>query len=348
MRPGAAPTAATAVLALALLLPALRLHAEGPLSTTVRRVLMGTSITIEAIGGTAPARAAAIDEAFASMVEVDRLMSNYKPDSELTRVNTDAAVRPVPVSPPLWSVLEAAARVSRASGGAFDITVGPAVRLWGFHDKKPHVPSESELARIRPLVGYDNVLLDAATHSVRFRRPGVEIDLGGIAKGFAVELAGRVLERRGFAGVVDAGGNQYLVGHPANHPAWQVGIADPDAPTRLLGTLAVEGGAVSTSGGYHNYFTANGHTYGHLIDPRTLLPGHDALSVTIVAADATLADALSKPAYLLGPEKGLRFVESFPGAMAVIAYRGTDGRVLLRMSEGLKARFRQAAATGRR
>lgn len=318
------------------------LAAGDPRTTTVRRVLMGTSIMVEAIGGTPASRATAADEAFAAMVEVDRLMSNYKPDSELARVNAEAATRPVQVSDPLWSVLSAADRVSRASGGAFDITVGPLVRLWGFHDKRPHVPSAAELARVRPLVGYDNVVLDGASHTVRFRRPGVEIDLGGIAKGFAVELAGRALERRGFAGVVDAGGNQYLVGHPADHPAWRVGIADPDAPTRLLGTVLVEGGAVSTSGGYHNSFTANGRTYGHLLDPRTLLPSNAALSVTIVSPDATLADALSKPAYLLGPEKGLALVESFPGALAVIAHRGTDGQIKLVMSAALRSRFRPA------
>ncbi len=320
-------------------------HAEGPLTTTVRRVLMGTSITVEATGGVAASRAAAVDEAFAAMVEVDRLMSNYKPDSELTRVNTDAALRPVKISDPLWSVLAAAQRVSRASGGAFDITVGPLVRLWGFHDKRPHVPSAAELQRLRPIIGYENVMLDEAAHTVRFRRPGVELDLGGIAKGFAVELAGRVLQRRGYSGLVDAGGNQFLVGTPLNKAHWEVGIADPESPTTLLGTLEVDGGGVSTSGGYHNYFVSNGKTYGHLIDPRTMAPSNAALSVTIVSPDATLADALSKPAYLLGPVKGLALVESFPGAMAVIAYRGANGEVDLKMSEGLKGRFRRTATS---
>ena len=330
------------ILAAALLLASAVPRAEGPLTTTVRRVLMGTTITVEATGGVAASRAAAIDEAFAAMVEVDRLMSNYKPDSELTRINTDAALRPVKVSDPMWSVLTAARRVSRASGGAFDITVGPLVRLWGFHDKRPHVPSATELQQVRAIVGYENVVLDEATHTVRFRRKGVELDLGGIAKGFAVEVAGRVLQRRGYSGLVDAGGNQYLVGTPLNKARWEVGIEDPETPTALLGSLQVDGGGVSTSGGYHNYFVSGGKTYGHLIDPRTMAPSNAALSVTIISPDATLADALSKPAYLLGPEKGLALVESFPGAMAVIAYRGTSGRVELVMSEALKTRFRRA------
>ncbi|MEQ1899046.1 MAG: FAD:protein FMN transferase [Vicinamibacterales bacterium] len=333
------------VLASALLAAPASPRAEGPLTTTVRRFLMGTSITVEATGGVASSRAVAVDEAFAAMVEVDRLMSNYKPDSELMRLNADAARRPVRVSDPMWSVLAAGQRVSRASGGAFDVTVGPLVRLWGFHDKRPHVPSAAELRRIRPIIGYQNVVLDEAAHTVRFIRPGVELDLGGIAKGFAVELAGRALERRGYAGLVDAGGNQFLVGHPLNKARWQVGIADPEHPTKILGTLEVDGGAVSTSGGYHNYFVSGGKTYGHLIDPRTMAPGDAALSVTIVSPDATLADALSKPAYLLGPVTGLALVESFPGAMAIIAYRGTNGGVELMMSEGLKGRFRKTATS---
>ena len=335
------------ILAAALLFASADPRAEGPLTTTVRRVLMGTSITVEATGGVAASRAAAIDEAFAAMVEVDRLMSNYKPDSELTRINTDAALRPVKVSDPMWSVLTAARRVSRASGGAFDITVGPLVRLWGFHDKRPHVPSATELQQVRAIVGYDNVVLDEATHTVRFTRKGVELDLGGIAKGFAVEVAGRVLQRRGYSGLVDAGGNQYLVGTPLNKARWEVGIEDPETPTVLLGSLQVDGGGVSTSGGYHNYFVSGGKTYGHLIDPRTMAPSNAALSVTIISPDATLADALSKPAYLLGPAKGLALVESFPGAMAVIAYRGTSGRVELVMSEALKSRFRRAPTSRR-
>lgn len=314
-------------------------------TTTLRRYLMGTSITIEASGGTAGSRAAVLEEAFAALMEVDRLMSNYRPDSELMRVNAEAAVRPVRVSDPTWAVLATAMRVSRASAGTFDITVGPLVRLWGFHDKKPHVPTGEELRRVRPIVGYENVVLDEAAHTVRFRHPGVELDLGGIAKGFGVELAGGVLRRHGYSGLIDAGGNQYLVGRPANHPRWRVGIADPDAPARILGTLELDGGAVSTSGGYHNYFVSGGRTYGHLLDPRTLRPGEAALSVTIVSPDAALADALSKPAYLLGPEAGLRAVESFSGTMALIAYRGTNGDVELRMSEGLKNRFRRTATS---
>lgn len=320
------------------------ISADTPLSTTVHRYLMGTSMTIEVYGGDPASRTEVIDEAFASMVEIDRLMSNYRPDSELAQINTQAALLPVRVSPPMWGVLSAAQLVSQRSAGTFDITVGPLVRLWGFHDKKPHVPTRLELQQVRPLIGYQNMVLDQSAQTVSFKRSGMELDLGGIAKGFAVELAGGVLRRRGYSGLIDAGGNQYLVGHPAGKPSWQVGIEDPDKRGGLLGVLDIDSGAVSTSGGYHNFFVANGRTYGHLLDPRSLQPSDSSLSVTVVSPDATLADALSKPAFILGPVAGLKLVESFPGAMAIIATRKAGGGVDLTMSAPLRSRFRPTAS----
>jgi len=314
--------------------------ADTPLSTSVHRYLMGTSMTVEVYGGDPASRLEAIDEAFAAMVEIDRLMSNYRSDSELALINAQAALHPVRVSPPMWGVLSAAQLVSERSGGTFDITVGPLVRLWGFHDKKPHVPTPAELEQVRPLIGYQNMVLDQSAQSVSFKRNGIELDLGGIAKGFAVELAGGVLRRRGFSGLIDAGGNQYLVGHPPGKLSWQIGIEDPDKPGGLLGVLDIDGGAVSTSGGYHNFFVADGRTYGHLIDPRSLRPSDSALSVTIVSPDATLADALSKPAFILGPVAGLKLIESFPETLAIIAARTAGGGVELTMSAQLRARFR--------
>src|SRR5439155_22195699 len=136
---------------------------------------------------------------------------------------------------------------SADSSGAFDVTVGPLVKLWGFFDKRPHVPTDAELAAVRPLVDYRNVLVDLRQHTVRFTRPGVEIDLGGIAKGFAVEVAAAVLRRHGLAGLVDAGGNQYMVRTPAGKRQWTIGVKDPDASNRLLGAIDLADGSVSTS-----------------------------------------------------------------------------------------------------
>lgn len=310
-----------------------------PQSSRVNRFLMGTSMSIEAIGGSADARATAIDEAFAAMVEVDRLMSNYRADSELAAINRRAADGPVTLSEPMMSVLAAADQVSRRSRGAFDITIGPLMKLWGFYQKQPHVPTARELDAVRPLIGYQYVELNPAARTVRFTRRGVELDLGGIAKGFAAELAGGVLRRRGLSGAIDAGGNQYFVGTPAGRTRWNVGIEDPGTRGALLGVLSVEAGAVATSGGYHNFFEVAGTRYGHILDPRTLRLSDRSLSVTIVSRDATLADALTKPVFLLGPVEGLALAESFPGTMAIIATRAPGGGVALAMSKGLSGAF---------
>jgi thiamine biosynthesis lipoprotein len=300
---------------------------------------MGTSVEVEASGGDVSGRRAAIDEAFGAIAEVDRLMSNYRDDSELSRINQRASRDAVPVSAPMLSVLEAAAEVSARSRGAFDVTVGPAVALWGFYTKKPHLPTEAELNGIRPLVDFHNVALDAEQHTVHFTRPGVTIDLGGIAKGFAVELAADVLRRKGLSGFVDAGGNQYLLGTPPGKPIWTVGVKNPDVQGRLLGVIETAETSVSTSGEYATFVTIDGRAYGHILDPHTLQPSTGALSVTILSRDGTLADAVSKGAFILGPKAGLELIDSFPGMCGLIAYRQPDGRVGMAMSPRLKSAF---------
>jgi len=316
-------------------------HAGQPASEShAYRYVMGTSIQVQAFGGDEATRRAAIDEAFAAFAEVDRLMSNYRDDSELALINRNAAHDAVSVSEPMFGVLDAARRVSAASNGAFDITVGPLVRLWGFHDKKPHVPTAAELATVRPLIDYRHVLLDAEHRTVHFARGGVELDLGGIAKGFAVEVAAGVLRRMGLSGFIDAGGNQYLLGTPPGKRAWTIGIKNPDVPDRVMGVLETGEISVSTSADYYNFLVASGRKYGHILDPHTLEPSTTALSVTILSRDGTLADAMSKAAFILGPKAGLALVDSFPGMSAVIAYRKADGTVGVAVSEKLAGSYR--------
>jgi thiamine biosynthesis lipoprotein len=307
--------------------------AESGADTREYRYLMGTSMQVQAIGGDEAARRVAIDEAFAAMSEVDRLMSNYRSDSELSHVNREAARGPVVVSDPLLRVIEAGQRVSAESNGAFDVTVGPLVRLWGFHDKTPHIPTSAELAAVRPLVGYRSLIVDAPHHTIGFAHPGMEIDLGGIAKGFAVELAANVLRRRGLTGFIDAGGNQYMLGTPPGKPVWTVGIKNPDVADRLIGVVDVKGGSVSTSADYANFLVAAGRTYGHLLDPHTLEPSTASLSATIISEDGTLADAMSKAAFILGPTQGIALIDATPGMAGVIAYRKPDGSVGVAVSQ---------------
>jgi FAD:protein FMN transferase len=311
--------------------------------TRAFRYLMGTSVQVQAFGGNAAARQLAIDEAFAAVTEVDRLMSNYRADSELSHINAAAALGPVAISDPMLRVLETAQKVSADSGGAFDVTVGPLVKLWGFFDKRPHVPGEAELATVRPLVDYRNILIDSERHTVRFARSGVEIDLGGIAKGFAVELAAGVLKRRGLGGLVDAGGNQYMVGTPPGKRQWTIGVKNPDAPGRLLGAIDMQEGSVSTSANDSNFLVAGGRRYGHLLNPHSLEPSTASEGATIVSLDGTLADAVSKAAFMLGPRQGVALIDSYPGMGGAIAYRKPDGSIGVALSHRLIGKFHPAA-----
>lgn len=300
---------------------------------------MGTSVQVEVYGGDDASRRTGIDEAFGAMAEVDRLMSNYREDSELSEVNRSAGAAAIRVSGPLLNVLQAAERVSAASGGAFDVTVGPAIRLWGIHDHHPHLPTDRELAAVRPLVDYRNVILDVTSQSVRLAKPGVEIDLGGIAKGFAVEVAANTLRKRGLSAFIDAGGNQFLLGLPPGKSSWTAGIRSADGGSGLLGVVETAETSISTSGNYANFVEIAGRKVGHIIDPRTLQPSMASLSATVISRDATLADALSKVAFVLGPSAGLAVVDSFPGASAVIAYRRPDGTTGVRVSKSLSKGF---------
>jgi thiamine biosynthesis lipoprotein len=328
---------------LALLLIPLAGAAAGAGSSALERheyrYVMGTSVQVRTFGGDEAASRAAIDEAFASFAEIDRLMSNYRDDSELALVNRRAPADAVPVTDATFSVLDAARRVSAASDGAFDVTVGPLVRLWGFHDKTPHIPTAAELAAVRPLVDYRNVVLDPQRKTVHFVRQGVELDLGGIAKGFAVEVAAGVLRRRGLDGFIDAGGNQYLLGTPVGKKTWTVGIKNPDRPDRVLGIVEKGETSVSTSSDDSNFLVAGNRKYGHILDPRTLEPSNAALSATVLSRDGTLADAVSKAAFILGPDAGLGLVDSFPGMSAVIAYRKSDGTIGVAVSRRLAGAY---------
>jgi thiamine biosynthesis lipoprotein ApbE len=318
---------------------AARSSAQDTSSTREYRYIMGTSVAVEASGGDIAGRKLAIDEAFAAIVEVDRLMSNYRDDSELSHVNRLAGGGPVTVSDPMLDVVRAAQRVSASSNGAFDITVGPLIALWGFHDRRPHLPTSAELDAVRPLINYQNLVVNGTDHTICLTRKGMAIDLGGIAKGFAVELAANILRRRGLSGFIDAGGNQYLVGTPLGKRVWTVGIKDPDSRDQLLGVIDTPETSVSTSAAYSNFLTLDGRAYGHILDPHALSPSTASLSVTVLSKDGTLADAVSTAAFVLGPTAGLALIDSFDGMSGLIAYRAGDGQVRLAMSPKLKSAF---------
>lgn len=283
------------------------------------RYFMGTLWTIEARG---PRVEEAIAHAFAEVKRLDERLSTYRPESELSRVNRDAARRWVPISAETMALLRRSIGYAELSQGAFDPTVGPLIRAWGFKHLDYRMPDEGAIARARSQVGFKGVMLDPAK-GVRFARPGMELDLGAIAKGYAVDRTLAVLKQAGAkAGRVDAGGNQGVWGEPPAGPAWLFGIKHPRADGELLGVVPMSAGSVSTSGDAERGFWRDGVRYGHIVDPGTGRPVRGMVSVTVRAPSTEQADALSTSLYVLGKERGEALLARYPGCSALYVRAG--------------------------
>ena len=291
---------------------------------------MGTAYLVRLAGVALPA--ARLEQLQAdvqtALDSVDRGMSLYRPGSELVRLNRHRGDTPLALSPELFSVLAAAQRVSSLSAGAFDITVAPLVQAWGFGpDPRREVPAAQRLQAGRAALGHAGLRLDAARRTATKLQPALQADLGGIAKGYGVDLAARALDAQGIAHyMVEVGGEVRTRGRNASGQAWQIGIEEPDAmPQRARRVVPMSGGAMATSGDYRNYFEQGGRRYSHEIDPRTAAPiAHGLASVTVVAADAMQADALATALIVLGPQRGWALAEREQLA-AYFIERGADG-----------------------
>ncbi len=263
---------------------------------------MGTTYSLVLYGDNRDRMELAAEAAFEEVRRLDRMLSNYRPDSELTEVNRFAAQRPVKLTPELFQLLSACLDYSRASDGAFDITVGPLMRVWGFYKGSGRLPGKSEVAAALEKVGYRHLRLEPESRTVRFARPGLELDLGGIGKGYAVDRMVETLEENGItSALVSAGGSSiYGLGSPGAEPeGWPVKIRDPKNQTRIVEELRLKNLSLSTSGGYEKFFVAGGKTHSHIMDPRTGYPAQGMLAVSVVAAKTIDSEAWTKPFFLL-------------------------------------------------
>lgn len=269
----------------------------------------------------------AADAAFSRFHDLNAVFSDYDPQSELRQLcNTSGGGKFVHVSTDLWRVLVRAQEISERSGGAFDITISPVVHLWRSARQTKELPPLASREKALARVGYQFVRLDAQQQAVELVKPNMRLDVGGIAKGYAVDEAMGVLRKLGIERMmVDAGGNIGLGDPPPDKPGWRIGIAPPEVGSPPREYLSLCRMALSTSGDTWQYTIIDGTRYSHLIDPRTGMALTDHSSVTVVGPDGLNTDGLSSAVAILGPEKGLQLIENTPGAAAFIVQR-IDGK----------------------
>jgi len=292
--------------------------------------IMGTAIKVELWAADREEGESAIDAVMAEMHRIDAAMSPHKADSELSRINRDAASKAVPLSDEMYRLVERSIEFSNLSAGAFDITYASVGQLYDY--RAGVAPSDDEIAVARQSIGYRQLQLDPRERSLRFGREGMRIDLGGFAKGHVVDTSTAILKSRGIRhAFVSAGGDSRVIGDRRGRP-WTIGIRDPRREDGVVAVLPLEDVAISTSGDYERFFEKNGVRCHHLIDPRTGRSPASVHSVTILAEDGLTTEALSKSVFVLGVTQGMQLVESLPGVDAVVI----DAAGQLHYSTGLQ------------
>ena len=317
----------------------LALHGWGcggePLRKVYQRteMVMGTFVEVRVVTADSKKAETAIRDAFDAIKRVEALMSTYRADSEISRLNAAGVLS---VSPETFACLEKALQVSRLSDGAFDVTVGPLISLWREAGRTKRLPADEAIERACERVGYAHLALDPIAKRVTLGKKGMRLDMGGVAKGYAVDLAIDVLRRHGItSGMVNAGGDLFVLGRAVDGKDWRVKIINPftQSVNPPVVTLGLRDWACVTSGHYFRYVELDGKRYSHIIDPRTGRPTNATASVTVVASSAAAADALATAVSVLGRERGLELINRTADAEALII-SGTSGNRRIYRSSG--------------
>jgi thiamine biosynthesis lipoprotein len=288
---------------------------------------MGTVFTVVAYGRDPRYLAQVANEAFEEIDRLDAQMSNYRPESELEGINRRAAHEAVVVEPKLFHLIRDALRYSEETGGAFDITVGPLVKAWGFFRGQGRLPRQSELTEAMKRVGCRHVKLDPAARALRFDAEGVELDLGGIAKGYAVDQVVEILRANGVSSALVSSGTSslYALGAPPAERGWKVTLRDPYEAEKVGDVLYLKNYSLSASGNYEKFFKLDGKTYCHIMDPRDGRPVEDMLATAVLAPRAVESDALSTAFFVLGVKGSRKYLASHPD-LVVLFYQPTPAK----------------------
>jgi thiamine biosynthesis lipoprotein len=301
------------------------------------RKCMGTECEFKAFASDETLVDRAFNRGFDEFDRIEALTTSWRPDSEVSRINQAAGKKAVKVSPDTLAIIEKSQWVSSLTDGAFDITIGVFKGLWKFdEDRDGTLPDPKEVERRRALVSWHDIIIDKKKRTVMLRRPGQAINLGGIAKGYAVDAAVKVIRQAGLRDfIVKAGGNLFAAGRKGDR-AWRVGIQDPRAPHgQIIFELPVTDQAFNTSGDYERFVIKDGVRYHHILDARTGFPARESRSVTLLAPDSFTADALDTALFAVGPDKAMKIAAGIKDLEAVIV----DAHNEVHITPGLKDRL---------
>ena len=307
-----------------------------PLPIVVKRTQMhmGTLVTITAVSPDQDVGNRAMQVAFDEIKRLEQLLSTWRSDSELSRVNQEAGRRPVQVSSETLELVTRSLELGRLTLGGFNIALGPAIEAWSVIERQ-RIPDERELQRLKPLVDWTRIQVNKEARTIYLPHTGMRIDVGGIGKGYAADRAVAEMKRVGvMGGVVALSGDIKAFGVLPDRKGFPVGIKHPRREEELIAMIDLSDEAVSTAGDYERFFERDGVRYHHILDPHTLQPARTCQSVTVIAKEGTVADGLDTGIFVLGPEQGMALVERLPGVEAIIIDQ--EGKITV--SSGLRAR----------
>ena len=286
---------------------------------------MGTVFTVAVYGRDRSFLAEVVEQVFEEVDRLDKQMSNYKSDSELSAINREAAGHPVVVEPGLFHLLEISAHRSEETDGAFDITVGPLMKSWGFFRGRGRLPTGAEITQVLKRVGYQHVKLDVQHRTIRFDEPGIDLDLGGIAKGYAVDRAVDILRSNGITSALVSSGTSsiYALGSPPGVRGWKITVRDPYDARKPADVIHLQNYSVSISGSYEKFFKIGEKDYCHIMDPHTGWPVQGVLSTVVLATTGTDTDGRSAGCFVMGVERTRKYLAVHPN-LAVIFYLPTE------------------------
>lgn len=281
---------------------------------------MGNNFTITVVAQNEKTGNENINMAIEEIRRIEKLLTTYKDDSQTNLINKNAGIKAVKVDLEVFNLIERSVGISKITQGAFDISYGSIDKsLWNFDKTMTSLPNAETALKMVHLINYRNIILDKENTTVFLKEKGMRIGFGGIGKGYAAEMAKKVLLKNNVqSGIINASGDLSAWGLQPNGKKWTIGVADPDSPNAAFSYMEISNKAVATSGNYEKFVTINGKKYSHTIDPKTGLPITGIKSVTIIASNAEFADAMATPIAVMGIKAGLFLIDQIPELYCII------------------------------